>query len=141
MRLINTRDITFEELIGDSIPQYAIVSHRWGDDEVSYQDFLQGQRKQSYGWTKILKGCQLALDLGYSWLWMDTCCLDKKSSAELTEGINSMFQWYQQSQACLVFLHDVPDIPEDGHGYRTKDFDNSSWFTRGWVSSLRETQT
>lgn len=67
------------------------------DEEVMYEDFirdrdkfLQGQYER-YGWTKIAKGCQIARDWGLEWLWIDTCCIDKKSSAELSEAINSMF--------------------------------------------------
>jgi len=40
MRLINTRTLKLEEFIGQQIPQYAILSHTWGDEEVSYQDWL-----------------------------------------------------------------------------------------------------
>ncbi|KAI6138370.1 hypothetical protein BKA82DRAFT_58501, partial [Pisolithus tinctorius] len=50
---------------------------------------------------------------GYEWLWIDTCCIDKRSSSELSEAINSMFRWYRDAQVCYAYLNDVDesDIP------------------------------
>lgn len=39
MRLINTDTLEFEEFEGEDIPKYAILSHTWGSDEVSFGDF------------------------------------------------------------------------------------------------------
>ena len=67
---------------------------------------------------------------GLEWIWIDTCCIDKRSRAELSEAINSMFKWYQRSEECYVFLPDV----YDGEGHRTwYQLDRSVWFTRGWT--------
>lgn len=73
MRLINTETLEFEEVTSQNA-EYAIISHRWGDDEVSYQDFLRdrdGARTGS-GWQKITEGCRLARQFRYRWLWIDT---------------------------------------------------------------------
>ena len=120
MRLLNCRDYTFKDFIGQSVPKYAIISHRWTDDEVTHQDFLD--RKQDftdgncsgYGWTKIRKACEIALENKIEWVWLDTICIDKKSSAELTEAINSMFRWYKDSSECYLFLPDVNRCPTCG---------------------------
>jgi hypothetical protein len=76
MRLLHTKDFTFKEFIGENIPPYAIVSHRWSDEEVSHQDFLENRQSflqgqcNGYGWLKIKKGCGIALSGGYDWLWV-----------------------------------------------------------------------
>lgn len=61
--------------------------------------------------------------MGYEYVWIDTCCIDKTSSAELSEAINSMFAWYQEAKVCYAYLFDVPDRPLKA----------SRWFTRGWT--------
>lgn len=156
MRLLNVIDLTFEEFIGDQVPAYAIISHRWTNQEVSYQDFLNDRStiiqgfRQSYGWTKILKARAIAKVRGYRWFWLDSCCIDKKSSAELTEAINSMFNWYRRSAECYVFLPDVHyskvaqaaetqwrsgSDPYFGYGAEFDDTQlrSSVWFTRSWT--------
>jgi hypothetical protein len=60
------------------------------------------------GFQKIAQSCRIARELELHWIWVDTCCIDRSSSAELSEAINSMFRWYQGSEACLVYLADVP---------------------------------
>jgi hypothetical protein len=116
MRLLHAKDLIFKEFVGDSIPGYAIVSHRWGDDELSYQIFLKDKAQYQdghlpgYGWTKIVKACELAQKYDLEWVWVDTVCINKESSAELTEAINSMYQWYQHGSACFIFLPDVHNL-------------------------------
>lgn len=66
---------------------------------------LSDQRK---GFRKIERMCDLAKTEGVSHVWIDTCCIDKTSSAELTESINSMFDWYEGSKRCIVYLEDLP---------------------------------
>jgi hypothetical protein len=80
------------------------------------------------GFEKIAKTCQLARRHGHGFAWVDTCCIDKSSSAELTESINSMWQYYLNAAICYVSLQDLPlDIPiEDGLAH-------CRWFTRGWT--------
>ncbi|KAH6714351.1 hypothetical protein BKA61DRAFT_632289 [Leptodontidium sp. MPI-SDFR-AT-0119] len=43
---------------------------------------------------KIEGVCGIAVSDGFEYIWIDTCCIDKTSSAELSEAINSMFRWY-----------------------------------------------
>lgn len=90
------------EFIGEDIPPYAILSHTWGKEEVTYKNFGTKEVRSWTGWQKIRRTCKTALAEGIQYAWVDTCCIDKSSSAELTEAINSMFQWYAQSQVCYV---------------------------------------
>ncbi|KAK5163436.1 uncharacterized protein LTR77_010618 [Saxophila tyrrhenica] len=126
MRLINTTTLTFKEFLDPQKCHHAILSHRWTDEEVSYEDFLLHQQsalpRHSLGWKKIREACELARLEQLEWLWVDTCCIDKRSSAELTEAINSMYNWYAWSRRCFVFLHnvghDVAQLHDEGRNRR-----------------------
>ena len=107
MRLVNTHTLQFEEFEGQNIPSYAILSHRWEKEEALFKDVECGTAVTKKGWQKITKCCEQARKDGLSYAWVDTCCIDKSSSAELTEAINSMFRWYQHSKICYVYLCDV----------------------------------
>ena len=128
MRLINTETGQFEEFIGRKVPKYAILSHTWEEEEVSFQDMTNGAFEKKKGYAKISKTCQLASAAGYRYAWVDTCCIDKSSSAELTEAINSMYRWYQRSAICYTYLS---DLPPDAH--LGTELPNCRWFTRGWT--------
>jgi len=93
MRLINVQTLKLEEFFGASLPHYAILSHRWENEEVTFQDFTSGRGKDMLGWKKVAGCCKLAQDDNLEWAWIDSCCIDKTSSAELSEAINSMFRW------------------------------------------------
>ncbi|KAF4867686.1 Vegetative incompatibility protein HET-E-1 [Colletotrichum siamense] len=87
--------------------------------------------KRKKGYRKLLSCCALALEYGLKYVWIDTCCIDKSSSAELSEAINSMYSWYEASRICFAYMEDVPPgdgITVDGSAFRT-----SVWFTRGWT--------
>jgi hypothetical protein len=129
MRLIEARTLSLREFYGDSIPQYAILSHAWGDEEVTFKDWEDlGRASKKAGYAKIKGACAKALEYGLEWVWVDTNCIDKTSSTELTEAINSMFDWYARSKLCFAFLVDVPsnDGPLD-------NISHSRWWTRGWT--------
>ncbi|KAH6889426.1 heterokaryon incompatibility protein-domain-containing protein, partial [Thelonectria olida] len=132
MRLLNIRTLKLESFFAD-IPPYAILSHVWGSDEVTLQDLGRSDLDQKPGWVKIVKFCQTVTQFfpePLEYVWVDTCCIDKTSSAELSESINSMFRWYQMSQVCYAYLEDVS---HDGPGPVGSDFEKSRWFTRGWT--------
>jgi hypothetical protein len=132
MRLIHTHTIKLHEFHGDKIPQYAILSHRWDEAEVTFQDLRDGKAVKMTGYSKIKRCCaQAALD-GWKYAWIDSCCIDKTSSAELSEAINSMIQWYKDARVCYALLADVPS-GGDSHGLENSAFRRSKWFTRGWT--------
>ena len=107
MRLIHTSKFQFEEFFDDHIPDYAILSNRWGSHEVSYKEFLKRRAEGKDGLTKIRNCCSLAKRRGFKYMWIDTCCIDKKSSVELSEAVNSMYRWYEDACECYVHLSDV----------------------------------
>ncbi|KAL8922177.1 MAG: hypothetical protein Q9172_003679 [Xanthocarpia lactea] len=134
MRLLHTERLEFDDFFDTQIPPYLILSHRWGEREVSYQQMYKKRAAEGPGLSKILAFCALALKKRYTWVWIDTCCIDKKSSAELSEAINSMFKWYQSAEECFVYLSDLSLGEKEVRvrGFKAK-FAASSWFTRGWT--------
>ncbi|KAH6719559.1 heterokaryon incompatibility protein-domain-containing protein [Leptodontidium sp. MPI-SDFR-AT-0119] len=95
------------EFFEDDIPEYAILSHRWEAEEVTFKDMTDGTNRIKAGYGKIYFCGEQARRDGLEYFWVDTCCIDKSSSAELSEAINSMFRWYQKAARCYVYLSDV----------------------------------
>ena len=130
MRLLHSETLQFREFFERDVPKYAILSHRWGDKEVSFQEMEQNRAPDGPGIEKIRACCRQACQDGLEWVWVDTCCIDKKSSAELSEAINSMFNWYHKAETCYVHLSDVTSSDEEESFWQFKE---SQWFTRGWT--------
>ncbi|CZR54510.1 related to HET domain protein [Phialocephala subalpina] len=129
MRLLNATTFKLEEFFDENFPQYAILSHRWQADEVSLQDIQKGTAKEKAGFVKVKLICEEAVRRKLQYVWVDTCCIDKSSSAELSEAINSMYRWYKNAVFCCVFLFDVQSGSSDS-GWT---FKKSSWWSRGWT--------
>ena len=129
---------------------YAILSHVWSKDpEPKEQSFaevqeivnrckVEGTNPRDHVSEKIRRSCEIAEADGYKWIWNDMCCIDRSSSAELSEAVSSMFRYYAMSQICYVYLADVSeasaflgrdDIVGDDHSY----FGTSDWHGRGWT--------
>ena len=89
------------------------------------------------GFAKIQGVCDQALRDELEYVWVDTNCIDKTSSAELSEAINSMFAWYRDASRCYVYLADTPEtaarLSGDGKVDKDDPFRRSKWFTRGWT--------
>ncbi|KAF2126884.1 HET-domain-containing protein [Dothidotthia symphoricarpi CBS 119687] len=161
----------------NDVPNYAILSHTWGPDEISYQELVWINRIKAFstqpntqssfmlmamgmmmgngnsgssfgsiaeddllsrrGYSKIIEASREAQNLGYKYVWIDTCCIDKSSSAELQEAINSMYRWYENAEVCLVYLEDIPTPRRDGVKTASEiaklAFETSRWSTRGWT--------
>lgn len=130
MRLLNTSTLEFKDFFKP--PPYAILSHRWGDDEVSFNDYEHGSNRDGPGYQKIISCCAFAQSRGWDWVWIDTCCIDKRSSAELSEAINSMWEWYSKAQECYAHLSDVSSLAQE-RPLHTESGTSSAWFTRGWT--------
>ncbi|KAJ9148904.1 Ankyrin [Pleurostoma richardsiae] len=168
MRLLDTSTLRLVNKHEGDIPAYAILSHTWGgdDEEVTFQDIQEASTRrfgqlsalfghhaalQKAGFAKIRDSARLAESQGYQFIWIDTCCIDKTSSAELSEAINSMFRWYREAAVCYAFLDDVDDGLQNpfrapakeanaaGAGVDHEERDlvqsirSSRWFTRGWT--------
>jgi hypothetical protein len=129
MRLLHARTLKFEEFNESSLPPYAILSHTWNaPEEVSFEDMTSTPLPTKKGYAKITETCRLALSQGLEYAWIDTCCINKSSSAELTESINSMFRWYQNSRVCYVYLSDL-----HAASAKSPELDQCAWFGRGWT--------
>jgi Heterokaryon incompatibility protein (HET) len=168
MRLINVQTFLLEEFFEPNVPKYLILSHTWGADEVTFQEFqkirsIAGQTfdfeeanfPNTKGWRKIHLTARQAIKNQYAYIWIDTCCIDKTSSSELSEAINSMYAWYFKSEICYAYLADVSaqwaisnreslaklgnmhdELGEDDdliNGLFQSEFGKSRWFTRGWT--------
>ncbi|KAL3299679.1 beta transducin-like protein [Colletotrichum asianum] len=142
MWLMNTDTLTLKEVTGPFAHDYAILSHTWGSDEITFQDIRSSERheiKKKKGFSKVAKTCEIAHQQGLEYAWIDSCCIDKSSSAELSEAINSMFAWYQHSKVCFAFLSDLqPCDSKDvaskiSFPYTEETFGRCHWFTRGWT--------
>ncbi|KAB8236841.1 uncharacterized protein BDW43DRAFT_307857 [Aspergillus alliaceus] len=129
MRLIHTERLQLEEFT-DDIPPYAILSHRWGKQEVSFQDILN-RNQHAEGYRKVERFCEVANQNGFEYAWIDTCCINKESSAELSEAINSMFRWYESAGRCYAYLYDISS-DGDQSDLSTK-IRSSEYFKRGWT--------
>src|ERR1700678_3833860 len=108
MRLVNTDRLEVEGFGDNDVPHYAILSHTWGEGEVTLQDMEGSRAANKKGYQKVRRCCSLAKANGFAYVWIDTCCIDKTSSAELSEAINSMYRWYQEAKVCYAYLPDVP---------------------------------
>lgn len=98
MRLLELEDdgeLSLVEYVSDVL-EYAILSHTWGQDneEVTFQDLKNGTGRSKAGYSKVRFCSKQAVKHKLQYFWVDTCCIDKLSSAELLEAINSMFCWY-----------------------------------------------
>lgn len=139
MRLLNTTTLELKTFTGQ-YPEYAILSHTWGYQEAPLEVFLPTRRWQRPAawlrkrrYPKVVDSCHLAKSQGYDWIWIDTCCIDKSSSTELSEAINSMYGYYEKSAVCFAYLADV-DVDMSSPKQELADaLTESRWFTRGWT--------
>ena len=117
----------------EKIPPYAILSHTWENEEVTFPEFVNDvpASHSKAGFRKIWYTCRQAELDGYGFVWVDTVCIDKSSSTELSEAIQSMFAWYRKAKVCYAYLVDIgvqhAEIPVKD------DFTQSRWFTRAWT--------
>lgn len=137
MWLLNVHTLGLEEFYGSGRPAYAILSHRWEHEEITFQNIGQlhepwqeedtstnDLRSITRASNKIRSCCEITLRRDLNYVWIDTCCIDRKSSAELSEAINSMYHWYAEASVCLAYLFDVESA---------EDLKESSWFSRAWT--------
>jgi hypothetical protein len=132
MRLLKINDdgnLSLTTFVGSNVPSYAILSHTWeaDDQEPTFQDLISGTGRNKDGYRKIQFCENQAKKDRLRHFWVDTCCIDKSSSSELSESINSMFQWYKNAEICYVYL---ADLPSDSDVSRLP---LCRWFTRGWT--------
>ena len=155
---VNTFELRDRDELGSSI-KYAILSHRWTDEDktfplhlfmpssnedeemaqsrLQFKQRLKSARSNSSGENravaKVARACHMASEDGIPYIWIDTCCIDKRPGADVRQisiALTSMFRWYQEAQVCYTYLQDV-SISQSG-GWQDQ-FKKSEWFTRGWT--------
>ncbi|KAK5119908.1 hypothetical protein LTR85_007234 [Meristemomyces frigidus] len=112
MWLLNATTCQLEQFLDERLMRrkYATLSHTWGDEELTFQDLQNGLHtfQHKKGYVKVRYTLDQSLMDGQNYAWVDTCCIDKTSSAELSEAINSMYKWYENSSVCYAYLADIP---------------------------------
>ncbi|RDA89072.1 hypothetical protein CP532_2243 [Ophiocordyceps camponoti-leonardi (nom. inval.)] len=134
MHLLNVTTLRLQEFFDEAIPPYAILSHTWGKDEeeITFLELENGALQKHGNWYPKVRGlCEQAKKDQLEYVWLDTCCIDKRSSRELEEAIKCMFQWYEKASVCYAYLSDVP--PGDNPSCESSEFYSSRWFKRGWT--------
>lgn len=143
------RTAVLVELHGTALAEtkYATLSHCWGppEQELQFKEMkkliIMDERRRNEirkrsGYKKILDTCKQARQDQLDWVWVDTCCINKDSSSELSEAINSMFRWYAKSERCYAYLHDIDELvfPSAPDMERFYEFNGwPKWFSRGWT--------
>lgn len=120
MRLLDAREPSNDLVHYRDGLKYAVLSHQWGADEVSYRDKMD---KRLIG-KKIQTFCREVSKLGCQYAWVDTCCIDKTSRSEWNEVTASMYSWFQRAELCCVYLNSVTTMV---------DFMGTTWFKRTWT--------
>ncbi|KAI0739965.1 heterokaryon incompatibility protein-domain-containing protein [Daedaleopsis nitida] len=118
---------------------FAILSHVWNEKEQTFQETqaLAAQcdadhsNPRDRSTPKVRQSCEFAENQDFDWIWNDACCIDKTSSSELSEAINSMFTYYSLAEVCYAYLEDVPSADNSIASYR--QLRSSRWFRRGWT--------
>jgi hypothetical protein len=100
-------NLSLTKFLENDIPKYAILSHTWEQEEVTFEDLQKGIGTKKSSYAKIRFYAEQAKRNGLQYFWVDTCCIDKSNSAELAKAINSMFRWYRMSNKCYIYLSDV----------------------------------
>jgi hypothetical protein len=143
MRLLAVRDdgsFVQERFAKDSIPPYAILSHRWStheDDEITFKEIAEGIYNKKKSGYKKLQFCSARAKVdGLHYFWVDTCCINQSDQNELSIAIYSMFQWYQKAVKCYVYLSDIYIGDRDDQSIiaaKESALSKSEWFSRGWT--------
>ncbi len=140
MRLLNVYNLSFHAFKEHELPPYAIASHRWEEEEVSFAEVYHKQNTWKMGFRKVADFCQFVRqrnqvvkqcsrsqelkEARLEWIWIDTCCINKESSEEVKYDVTSMYKYYEKAAECYAYLSDVNVLA---------DFPHSKWFTRGWT--------
>ncbi|KAL1941954.1 hypothetical protein VTO73DRAFT_6484 [Trametes versicolor] len=149
MRLLDISQfpkLKFCEVTDLNKARYAVLSHVWNKEkdeggfipEPTFQEVAEvvlqhyGVLPEEPKFDKLRSFCQVAHTHGYKLAWADMCCIDKTSSAEVSEAIASMFYWYRTADVCYAYLKDVPSSVQPLVSPEIVLL-SSEWFRRGWT--------
>ena len=131
MRLLRVSTLEFSSFPPDEIPKYAILSHKWGREESSFQEATRKHNDdvEKEGYKKVKDFAEYVMKSlpHVKWIWIDTCCINQESSAELTEAIISMYKWYSGAEVCFAYLAGATRRDD------LEEFKGDEWFRRGWT--------
>ena len=126
----------------ESVPGgYTILSHVWEAREQTFAETQElravcataGHSSRDRASPKVRVSCTIAERLGFRWIWYDTCCINKQSSSELSEAINTMFSYYSLAKVCCAYLCDVSSGSREAVNPEDSEFCRSRWHKRGWT--------
>jgi hypothetical protein len=78
MRLLKDKghgNLILVEKHDSEIPRYAVLSHTWGAEEVTFKDLMEDTGKNKVGYEKIDFCRKQAASDGLLYFWVDTCCI------------------------------------------------------------------
>ncbi len=64
------------------------------------------------GFRKVRETCATVDAHGFKFVWIDTCCIDKTSSAELRRRSTPCTAGIDEAGLCFAYLGDVPPNPD-----------------------------
>lgn len=64
---------------------------------ITLGDVVKKTAANKAGFSKLVGACHIAVADSFDYIWINSCCIDKSSSAELSEAINSMFSYYREA--------------------------------------------
>ncbi|OHW93813.1 HET domain containing protein [Colletotrichum incanum] len=100
---------------------YAILSHKWGNEKEPQRTHLG----ENAGWSKIHYACRVPKSFQLAYTWVDTCCIDITSGAELSEAIGSTLRCNRPGGFIRgLFLQELIVS-------KTVIFDNAAWHLLG----------
>ncbi|KAM3070211.1 hypothetical protein ACMFMF_008563 [Clarireedia jacksonii] len=141
MRLLNTENYELKDI--RQKVEYAILSHRWYEEEITFGSLdaaqLRDSQQKSPQLDKIRGSCAQAKEAGLEWVWIDSCCINRNSSEELRRSISSMFDWYQNAAVCYTYLSDVIGSETSNDHFEPQNNEDrkySEWFERGTRAEL-----
>ena len=112
--------------------KWAMFSHTWEGKEPTLRDVnlvdSVWKLDDSLLNVKLRQFCTTA-SKDYRWAWSDTCCIDKETSAILSQSLIAMYTWYEKASETVVYLADVLSSAELSDLALT----NSRWMTRAWT--------
>ncbi|THU97843.1 hypothetical protein K435DRAFT_838360 [Dendrothele bispora CBS 962.96] len=116
----------------EDVPPYAILFHRWVlDQEVTLQEFLEFRdvTKAKLGYHKIQAAVRQALEDGFLYIWIDTCCIDKGNHGDVVRNIRSM-----RCVTCIsrTLMH-IQEKVFNPSKWESRESQRGEWLERGWT--------
>ncbi|KAG9241956.1 hypothetical protein BJ878DRAFT_536190 [Calycina marina] len=115
MILLDSNTLRLTDFFLRDVPEYVILSHTWGEGEVSFQDFQDLKKiRERQDFKNLEQCCKKAKSDGLQWV------------------INSMFRYYSEAaEICYAYVEDTDSSVARKHGSLV-GIQLCVWFERGW---------